>query len=96
MSVESLFAQWRVVNQQANDAECRLFEASLLHLRGQGPGPKESDRVIAAQLRAEARVLFARALKAIDEQGSSSSRTINGATGPQPGAASSGAGQNGN
>ena len=67
MSVESLFAQWRVVNEQANDAERRLFEAGLLHLRGDGPPPKETERVIAAQLRAEARALFVRALKAIDD-----------------------------
>ncbi|HUR89973.1 MAG TPA: hypothetical protein VMZ74_12865 [Ramlibacter sp.] len=66
MPVEALFAQWRVVNQQANDAEHRIFAAVLECARGTGPPPSDVDRVKATQLRHEARTLFARALREVE------------------------------
>lgn len=80
MPVEKLFAQWRVVNEQANDAERRLFETSMNYLRGKGPPPADVDRAKAAQLRAEARTLFARALQEVDLDASDARKGIM----PQP------------
>lgn len=66
MPVEKILSQWRVVNQQANDAERRILEASLAYTRGVGPAPTDRDRVLAAQLREEASTLFARALGEVE------------------------------
>jgi hypothetical protein len=80
MPLESLFAQWRLVNKQANEAEHRLFETTVRYMRGEGPAPGERDRAMAAQLRSEARELFARALREVDVAATAARKSIE--TGP--------------
>jgi hypothetical protein len=83
--LDKLFAQWRTINQQANDAERRIFEATLAYTRGEGPPPSDKDRVLAGQLRTEARTLFQRALAEVEATASEMRKQIHPPPSPSSG-----------
>lgn len=76
MKIGNLFAQWRVLNEQASEAEQRIFEATMQYVRGSGPAPSDIDRGKAAQLRQEARRVFALALAEADATAEAARKSI--------------------
>lgn len=65
-TTESLLAQWRDVNRRAIEAEAGLFDAAMKYAQGAGPKPTDTEMDEARALRAEAKVLFERAIKQVD------------------------------
>ena len=60
--MQNLLTQWREVDKAASDAERVLFDAAMLYTAGRGPKPSEESMERAQALRAEAKVLFDRAI----------------------------------
>lgn len=67
MPPESLLAQWRDINQRANELERKLFEDSLLYTRGKGPKPTTEQWEEAEALRKTASEYFRKAMDQIDD-----------------------------
>jgi hypothetical protein len=63
MSPETLLARWRQAHRRATELERKLFQATILYTRGEGPNPAKEEWEQAQQLRKEASELFKRAME---------------------------------
>ena len=69
-TTKSLLALWREANRLASEAESVLFDATLKYASGKGPRPTDEMMEEARVLRAEAKVLFERAVEHVQSSSS--------------------------
>ena len=70
-AAETLLAQWKELDRRAAEAESAVFNATMNYTRGLGPQPTDAEMENARSLRAQAKVLFERAIEHLDSGASS-------------------------